>query len=206
MASNPEWCLSLDEWKDKFAGWIDRGDPDALLNATIFFDFRFLYGKHQLAQALRDWLVPMVSANPRFLRQLAANALCNKPPLGFVRDFVVGEGNMLDLKLTGATPFVDAARILGFAAGVSNTSTVQRLQLAAAKLNIAPAETDAWIEALHFIQLLRLRRQHEKSLHGEAMDDSIDPDTLNDLDRRILKEAFRQARKLQNRLALDYKL
>jgi hypothetical protein len=26
------------------------------------------------------------------------------------------------------------------------------------------------------------------------------------LDRRILKEAFRQARKLQNRLSLDYQL
>ena len=31
-------------------------------------------------------------------------------------------------------------------------------------------------------------------------------DSLNDLDRRILKEAFRQARKLQTRLALDYHL
>jgi CBS domain-containing protein len=27
----------------------------------------------------------------------------------------------------------------------------------------------------------------------------IEPDTLNDLDRRILKEAFRQARKLQTK-------
>jgi CBS domain-containing protein len=29
---------------------------------------------------------------------------------------------------------------------------------------------------------------------------------LNELDQRILKEAFRQARKLQKRLALDYQL
>jgi CBS domain-containing protein len=32
------------------------------------------------------------------------------------------------------------------------------------------------------------------------------PDDLNELDRRILKEAFRQARKLQSRLAMDYQL
>jgi len=34
----------------------------------------------------------------------------------------------------------------------------------------------------------------------------VDPDHLNDLDRRILKEAFRQARKLQTHLALNYNL
>ena len=34
----------------------------------------------------------------------------------------------------------------------------------------------------------------------------IDPDALNSLDRRILREALRQARKLQNRIALDYQL
>jgi CBS domain-containing protein len=38
------------------------------------------------------------------------------------------------------------------------------------------------------------------------MDNRINPDELNDLDRRILKEAFRQARKVQARLALDYKV
>ena len=32
----------------------------------------------------------------------------------------------------------------------------------------------------------------------------LNPDMLSVLDRRILKEAFRQARKLQARLALDY--
>jgi len=206
MASNPEWCLSLDEWKDRFGDWIEHGDPDALLNASIFFDFRPLCGKLELAQTLRDWLAPKVSANPRFLHQMAANALRNRPPLGLVRDFVVGEGHKLDLKLNGITPFVDAARIFSFAAGTGGTNTVQRLRQSAAKLNIAAAEIGAWVDALHFIQILRLRRQHKEFSEGEAMDNFIDPDALNDLDRRILKEAFRQARKLQTRLALDYKL
>lgn len=38
------------------------------------------------------------------------------------------------------------------------------------------------------------------------MDNPIDPERLNLLDRRILKEAFRQARKMQSRLAMDYRL
>ncbi len=206
MASNPLWCLSLAEWQNTFATWIDQGNPEALLNASIFFDFRPLFGTHELAQQLRGWLKGKAAANPRFLHQMAANALCNRPPLGLVRDFVVGETHTLDLKLNGITPFVDAARIYSLASGATQTNTVQRLRAGAARLNIAPAEIGAWVDALHFIQLLRLRIQHQQCEDGSELSNKIDPDSLNDLDRRILKEAFRQARKLQSRLALDYHL
>jgi len=35
MASNPQWCLSLDEWRGTFADWIQRliGDGQTLLNS-----------------------------------------------------------------------------------------------------------------------------------------------------------------------------
>lgn len=208
MAMNPKWCLSLDEWKGLFARWIDAGDPEALLNASIFFDFRPLHGEARLADELRQWLAAKAAATPRFLHQMAANALRNRPPLGLVRDFVTESGgehaDTLDLKLNGATPFVDAARVFALAVGGSGTGTAQRLRLAGPKLNIPAAEVEAWIAAFYFIQLLRLRRQHEESESGQAMDNRIYPDRLNDLDRRILKEAFRQARKIQARLALDY--
>src|SRR6266496_379917 len=45
MAMNPRWCASLAEWKESFANWIDRGDPTSLLAASIFFDFRALWGE-----------------------------------------------------------------------------------------------------------------------------------------------------------------
>jgi CBS domain-containing protein len=209
MASNPQWCMSLDEWKNTFSGWIMHGTPEALLHASIFFDFRALFGTQHLAEDLRNWLTRVSSDNKRFLHQLAENALSIRPPLGVVRDFVVGKESMLDLKLNGITPFVDAARIFSLAAGVKHTSTIQRLRSSAAKLNIHAAEVDAWVDALLFIQVLRLRHHDEMSEQGvddAALDNLIDPEQLNELDRRILKEAFRQARKLQARLALEYHL
>jgi len=51
-----------------------------------------------------------------------------------------------------------------------------------------------------------MRNHQRQERHGEALDNFINPDALNDLDRRILREAFRQARKLQTRLRLDYQL
>jgi CBS domain-containing protein len=126
-----------------------------------------------------------------------------------MRDFVLGKENKLDLKLNGITPFVDAARIFGLAAGVTHTNTIQRLRLSAARMNLDAAEIDAWVNALLFIQVLRLRHHDEASTLGlsdGALDNRINPERLNELDRRILKEAFRQARKLQSRLAMEYHL
>ena len=206
MASNPKWCLSLDEWKTTFDNWIYHGDPRALLYATIFFDFRPLFGAEHLGAALREWLTAEARKNSRFLHQMTVNALRNRPPLGLVRDFVTGDGNTLDLKLNGITPFIDAARIYSLAQGVAETNTLLRLRGIAPLLNIKPQDAEAYGDAFLFIQLLRLRLHHEQSERGETLSNKVDPDSLNDLDRRILKEAFRQARKLQTKLGVDYQV
>ncbi len=209
MASNSEWCLSLDEWKRKFSDWIANGTPEALLHSSIFFDFRPLHGAHVLAEKLRLWLSGAACDNTRFLHQMAENAMRIRPPLGVVRDFLVGREHTLDLKLNGITPFVDAARIFSLAAGVTHTSTLQRLRASAAKLKIHPSEVEAWVDAFLFIQVLRMRHHdkgREQGLSNNELDNCIDPEALHELDRRILKEAFRQARKLQARLALEYHL
>ncbi|HSW51772.1 MAG TPA: putative nucleotidyltransferase substrate binding domain-containing protein [Sulfuricaulis sp.] len=210
MAGNPECCLSLEEWQARFLNWIEHGTPEHLLNASIFFDFRAIYGERAPMEELRRWVAERVAVNTTFLRQMAENALRNRPPLGLVRDFVLSDDNAhphtIDLKLNGATPFVDAARIFALAAGSAQTNTAKRLRAAARALHIPDAELADWNRAFHFLQLLRLRHQHEQQRTGITPDNHLDPDTLNPLDRRILKEALRQARKVQARLALDYQL
>lgn len=208
MARNPEWCLTLGEWEDKFSDWILHPNPTALLNATIFFDFRTLYGNRHLAERLRKSLLSMVAETPMFLRMMAQNALSVAPPLGVIRDFVTDLDpeypGTIDLKKYGARLFIDAARIFALSASVPNTNSVQRLRLSGTRQNVGNEETAAVIEAFNFIQLLRLRHQHLENEHGKPGDNRIHPDQLNELDRRILKEAFRQARKLQQRLKLDF--
>jgi len=206
MASNPKWCLSLDEWQTTFDKWIYHGAPMDLLHSTIFFDFRPLYGATHLGTALREWLQAAAPKNSRFLHQLAVNALRNRPPLGMVRDFVTGDDHTIDLKMNGITPFVDAARIFSLATGGTHTNTLQRLREIALPLNISTRDVDAYCQAFLFIQLLRLRLHHVQSEQGTTLTNRVDPDTLNNLDQRILKEAFRQARKLQTKLGLDFQV
>ena len=152
MASNPDLCRSIDEWKDKFLGWILEPTPEALLNANIVFDFRPLYGDTTLCDALRSWLFGHTQASPMFLRFMVQNALDVEPPLGLIRTFVVddepGIKGTLDLKTRGTRLFVDCARIFALSLGIADTGTAARLRRAGERLQVARRHVDATIEAL----------------------------------------------------------
>lgn len=208
MASNPQWCLSLHEWKERFSSWIAEGDPQALLNASIFFDLRPLHGARELANDLTDWLAKEASSNSRFLFQMATNALQREVPLSLFRRIAVEkEGKYpgtIDLKVNAATLFIDAARIYGLACGKHASNTIERFRLATDAHRLHPADVEKWIEAFYFIQSLRLKKQQQSHNCGEEMHNHVVPGQLDSADRAKLIDALRQARSLHNRLALDY--
>ena len=208
MASNPLWCLTQDEWQERFTQWIRLPEPEALLNATIFFDFRPLYGNDALAKSLRKWLLDMSGNAKVFLRFMAENAVKATPPLGMIRDFVFDNNaefpHTLDLKAFGARPIVDAARIIALAHRIPHSSTTERLRMAAAQGKLGGDDINAVIEGFFFIQQLRLRNQRAGTPPGG--ENRVNPDKLNELDRHVLKEAFKQAKRLQSRLQLEYRL
>jgi CBS domain-containing protein len=183
MAGNPRWCLTPQEWRRVFDDWIRNNDAQALLNASIFFDFRALWGDARLVGALRESVLEQTRANRTFCRAMAETALQVRPPLGLLADFSAQD---IDLKGLGARPIVDAARVLALAQGIAETGTAARLRAAG---------ESATVDAFHYIQSLRLK-------HGNRVRVSA----LGKIDRRILKEAFRQAALLQERLRLDYGL
>jgi CBS domain-containing protein len=210
MASNPALCLSVEEWRAKMGGWLGNWEPKALLEASIYFDFRALYGDATLATALRHWVLARTRASPAFLRQMAENAVQARPALGTLRDFatedVPNAPHSIDLKLYGARPFVDPARIYALAQGLPQTNTVERLRAAGGGTRMSAAEIEATVDAFLVIQQLRLRNQASQDTLTEDTANRIDPDTLNELERHMLKESFRLGRKLQQQLALDYQL
>jgi len=208
MASNPAWCLSLAEWQSAFGNWMQEGQPEALLNSTIFFDFRVLYGQESLASELREWLLARAPRHPIFLRALVANSMNWESPLNWRQSFRY-DGNKdfphtIDLKLHGSRPFVDAARIYALAKGVPDTNTVERLRAAGSAVGMPAHETAALVDAFYHVQ--RLRLEHQVGASGHEAPNRIDPDHLHELDRYILKESLKQARNLQQRLARDYAL
>jgi CBS domain-containing protein len=202
MAGEAGGCLPLRAWRERFSQWIEHGSPQDLLDASIYFDLRPLAGDTSLGQRLQAEALEGARRNPRFLKQLALNGLSRNPPLGWLGGIETDADGMVDLKLQGTAVFVDAARVYSLAHGIAATNTRERLEAVGARLGLRPAEPGAWVAGFEFLQMLRLRVQLEGAAAEHA--NRVALASLNDIDRRILKEAFRFARQLQQRLQLDY--
>ncbi|WP_459206973.1 putative nucleotidyltransferase substrate binding domain-containing protein [Pseudomonas sp. MLB6B] len=211
MAGNPDLCLSRAEWARRFAGFVREASPENLLGSTIYFDLRAVWGDEQGCEQLRQGILAQVADNRLFQRMLAENALRQRPPVGRLRDFVLTrQGNdktaTLDLKVQGLTPFVDGARLLALAHGIGANNTLERLRQLAQRKVIDALDAAAFEEAYHFIQQTRMQQHQRQSRDNQPYSNRLDPDSLNHLDRRILRESLRQAQRLQSSLALRYQL
>lgn len=206
MAGNPQWCLSLDEWKAQFTSWIRATTPSALLNATIFFDLRPIHGDTSLGEALLDHLLAQARGNTIFQLHMAVNALAAAPPLGRISRFNTEGGQQrgtIDLKTHGSRLFVDAARLYALAHGVRSANTVERLRVVGQRVKRSLSAIEGDIAAFGIVQAIRVRRQLD-SLRDGGEANRINPYALDELQQRILRESLRQAASVQERLKLDF--
>ncbi len=210
MAGNPRWCLSVAQWRALFGDWLRNPVPQALLAANIFFDLRSIGGTEPFVHELRVWLTEAAAPRKAFLQAMARNALETRPPFNWLGG-LTGSGRgerpeAIDLKLHGARIFVDAARILALAHGVADTGTAARLRALGTRGVLPTTEAEASVDAFHILQQLRLRLQFGDPAGVADNPNAVLPERLNAFDRRVLKEALFQARRLQQRLAADYQV
>ena len=219
MAGNSQWCHSLEGWKARIKAWSANVNPESILAATIFFDFRGLWGNLELEQSLRSWLVDHVRAQHQLLHAMGSSALGTPSPIGLFSRFRSGSGRLergvIDLKSQGSRIFVDAARVESLMLGVGQVSTEARLRQVGAVLNLPTEEVESMVAAFTLILRLRLRLQLQtlpeghlsassgKSLTKKFIVDLVRPDQLNKPEQESLREAFKQSRLLQKRLAMS---
>ncbi|SFR40750.1 CBS domain-containing protein [Marinobacter daqiaonensis] len=209
MASNPKLCLSVDEWDEWFLRFIDASTPQNLVYSSIFLDMRAVFGPREPLEELLDKVLGRIRKNDLFQKMLAGNALQRKPPLTIFRGFRYvkeGDRHSLDLKRQGLAPFVESVRVFALAHGVATANTLERMDELVDKGVFDAKDANAWKEAYSLIQAIRMRAHQEQLEREEELSNYINPDNLNPLDRRILRESFRQAQRLQQKLEITYQL
>ena len=85
MASNPRWCRSLPDWIAGFDEWVHKSEPQEIIDLSIFFDFRTVYGDAELTHELRRHIHAALLDQPAFFHHFAQNALTVQaalPPAG----------------------------------------------------------------------------------------------------------------------------
>lgn len=207
MAMMPQWRMTVDKWISTFNTWVTAPEPDALLNAQIFFDFRVIYGNQQLGDQVHDAAVSMARGSRRLHAHLASLAARREPPLTFFRGIVVersGEyANTLDVKKGGTAGIVQMARLYALSAGVSAVDTRERLKQSAG-LGVSAKGAQDLLDAFNYLRSISLKHQARQLREGLEPDYHIDPKALGRMDREHLRDSFQIIKSLQNALATKY--
>jgi CBS domain-containing protein len=201
LARDPRWRMSQSRWRDVFEECLKHPDRSHLVRAAVSFDFRHVGGGLDIVPPLAA-VVRDARRHPGFIARLARTATDWKVPLGRRGRVATDRDGRVDLKIGGALPIANIARLHAFAAGITISGTVDRL-VAAEETGHLDAETAVSLrEAFETVSRIRLEHHAECLAAGRPADNRIDPGALPPLRRAGLREALRAVAAAQRRLSV----
>ena len=197
MAQNPDWCQPLSKWKEYFSQWVSNSDPESILDTSIFFDLRHVYGDPGMVIELRNDIFRHIEANNVFFSNLALSVHRTKAVS------YSDKQESIDLKLA-MMPVVGFARLYSLKNKINETNTVYRLK---GLMNTGKINKDFILEvikAYEFLMFLRYRRQTTNIIANNNPDNRVKMDSLTNIEKAALKTALTDISQLLTQLGLDY--
>lgn len=188
MSSNPKWCKPLELWQEQLLHWMDEGSFQTIRNLQIFFDARLLIGDDYLLNTLKRLIFQYQKEHPKLTQRLMENVSHVKNAVGPLGQIIVEEKGIhagaVDLKYAAFLPYVNAIRLLAIKEGISETSTLKRLDqlmninsqyydvlsscknnfLRLLELRISLLNTSDSYDDIHYLKINKLTRQEKKEL------------------------------------------
>jgi CBS domain-containing protein len=201
MATN--WHRPLVAWREVFRQWVQVPEPQALLQAEVFLDFRRVHG--ELSPAPLNGILLEGAGSQLFLVQLARAATKFAPPL---RPFgrIRAEDRHVDLKRGGIAAIVLLGRLYALAAGSLARPTLERLEAAAAAGTLSRSGAETLADTFRFLMRLRLREQLRRLAAAREPENRVRIEDLSPLEQRRLRDAFRAVAELQKATAMSFRI
>jgi CBS domain-containing protein len=208
MASNPRWCRSLPDWVSGFDEWVKKSEPQEIIDLSIFFDFRTVYGDSELTYELRRYIHATLLDSSAFFHHLAENALLFKPPFRLLGNVYLsggatehaGEINLKDAMM----PLVSFARLYALRHQINQTHTLKRLEALTERNVILSSSLDEITTTYDFLMQLRLLNQLAALQAGQSPHNIIHPAKLGYIQQELLKQAFAQIAAVQKKISYDF--
>jgi len=209
MARNEAWRRSCAGWTEVLEQWLTVPTPENVLNGSMFFDLRTLYGSAELERSLKAHLAEHLRRDDAFLMHTAANVLRFAPPLGWfgrIRAEKGAQSGAVDVKKAGIFAITEGVKVLALEAGILDGGTRERLQgLVSAGVFDADFAEDLGA-AFDFLVHLRLRGQVEAIRAGREPSNFVPLDHLNRMERGRLRLALEGVRGFQDFLRRHFRL
>ena len=211
MVSNPYWTRTKKDFKDLIYSWVNEPNPENMMNTAIFYDSLCAAGDKQIILDLKEYLFKVVGNTQTFNSQFAKVIMNFDVPLGFFDGFVFDSDdkehkNELDIKKGGIFILVQSIRALSLEKKLFNTNTIKRVK-ALEELGVFDDEfAQEVIMAFNFLSNLKLKSNLEKIDKKENIDNYINPDDLNTMQKDLLKDSFKIVNKLKKKLEYHFRL
>jgi CBS domain-containing protein len=207
MASNPKWCLSLDQWKNQVHHWITNPGKNEVLLSFIFFDYSLTYGDAEIVNELSESIFENVKANPVFYVHLVSGALQSPSPTGFFRQFLVEQDGAnkdhFDIKRRALMPLTDAARVLILSHSVKSISnTAERFEKLA---ELEPTNSELYLSCSYSFKALLKFRTKQGLLHHDS-GQFIALESLSKMEKIKLKRTFKTIKELQELISIRFNI
>jgi signal-transduction protein with cAMP-binding, CBS, and nucleotidyltransferase domain len=206
MASNHQWCLSLDEWNRNFERWIADATAESILELNVFFDIRATYGEGALVDAMHDNIQHQLKRQPSFFTTYAHNCLQHEIPLTATKQIKVeNHQGQLTLNLKQCLrPMEIFCRLYALKHDIRESNTVTRLKLLAAKQELdAPTLRDMLYIFDHIWQL-RFMNQIDEYTDLCKVNDDIDLAKLSTLERQHLESVLERVSLFHDKVERDF--
>ncbi|TVR43565.1 MAG: PAS domain S-box protein [Bacteroidia bacterium] len=197
MAGNPKWCQPVSKWKEYFREWVEDSDPESILDTSIFFDMRFVYGDPSLVDELKDEIKKTTDAKAVFFSHIAQSVHRTKP-VSFSE-----KQESIDIK-RAMLPVVGFARVYALKNKLSETNTVYRLRGITASEKINPSFIEEIINAYEYLMYLRFRLQTQKIQNNDTPDNILHLAALSNIEKATLKAALNEITEIYAQLGFDF--
>ncbi|PXY02592.1 hypothetical protein DF185_00420 [Marinifilum breve] len=196
MAGNPEWCNSIDVWKNYFSNWIDNPDMPNVLDSSIFLDLRSIYGDNSLVDDLFEHVYSELDHHHDFYNQLAKTVIGVKPSFN---------KKAVNIKKF-LQPIIGYLRIHALHHSIRETNSLLRLNQLMA-LGVISEKNAEEIEAMYnFLMHLRMKWQVNLILDNDWPENEVLLKNLTELDKATFKRIEKEIASLQDELKTAFKI
>jgi CBS domain-containing protein len=210
MAKNQSWRRSFSAWGETLKGWLTNPLPENILNGSMLFDLRTIYGDPSLERGLKTMLAEHFSGEKMFLTRSAANVNRFRPPLGLFGGIKVEHSEehrgQLDIKKAGIFAITEGVKALAMEAGIMDGGTRERIEALVDKGALTRKLADDLDASYNFLVFLRLRCQVEDLRDGNQPSNFITLAKLNHMEKGRLKLAFEEVNEFHEFLTVHFRV
>jgi PAS domain S-box-containing protein len=206
MAKNQQWCKPISVWEKYFINWLSTPEPQNLLEATIFFDFRNVYGDETFSDRLRNTISHFIKEQPLFLYHLAYNSY-NIKSQQISSGSIMSDKNVDIIDLKSAVNFIVMfARTYALQNNIWSTNTIDRLSALKTNQIINANTIDDILFSYNYLMKLRFRNQIIQNDNNMPLSNTLSTKKLIEMELSILKKVLSLMPSYQNKIGVDFRI